>query len=165
MTFNQNWSKESGADRTEEYRTWRTRLGFGAVGDIDQIEYSAIDGRPLLFIELCVADRKSEACPAGVPRGYAPSEAFFAQVEEKVGDRPQGRMFRYISKALAVPMLLVVYIKHELESAVWVKRTDRPDTGWVPLTIDEYTRRLRDVHKVDDARRVDLARSSFRTPA
>lgn len=147
MTLNQNWSREGGESRTEEYRTWRTKLGFGAVCDVDSVEYRGRDGHPLLTIELCVADRRSDACPAGVAPGLTPSPAFFDQVVEKVsGERAQGRFRSYLTQALGVPFLLVVYIKGELEAGLWVRRMDSPSSSWEALTLEEYARRLRQMH-------------------
>jgi hypothetical protein len=146
--LNAHWSRESGESRTEEYRRWRTVAGFGAVSDVDQVEYQARDGRPLLAIELCVADRRSAACPAGVPPGQAPSPAFLDAVVGKVStERPQGRFARQLAHSLGVPVLLVVYIKGELAAGVWVKRLDAPPAAWQPLTLAEFTRRLRALHR------------------
>lgn len=146
MTLNQNWEREPGESRTEEYRRWRTRLGFGAVSDVDQIEYLSDDGRPVMAIELCVADRRSPDYEAGVKPGHPPSDGFFAAVEGKVGPgRPQGRLARYLTRALGIPLLLVVYIRGELERGVWVKRVDG-EKPWEHLALDEYCRRLKQMH-------------------
>ena len=64
-------------------------------------------------------------------------------VEAKVSaQRPQGRFARHVSKRLAVPMLLVVCIKGELQtSGVWVKRLDKPGP-WRQMHLYEYEQRL-----------------------
>lgn len=146
MTLNGNWSRVGGEQRTEEYRRWRTTLGFGAVSDVDQVEYCAIDGRPVLAIELCVADRRSEDCPAGIPDGCGPSAGFLDAVERKVSEeRPQGRFTRYFMHALGIPVLLLVYINGELDAGVWVKRIDI-ESPWRAMTLAEFESRLRTVH-------------------
>lgn len=146
MTLNGNWSRESGESRTEEYRDWRTRIGCGAAGDADQFEYDAETGRPLLLIELCVADRRSEAIPKGVRPGCDPSPLFFDKVEEKINaERPQGRLLRHIAEKLGIPILQVVYIKGELTRRVWVKRADKVE--WKRMTLAEYEQALRSLHQ------------------
>ena len=153
MTLNGNWSRASGESRTEEYRTWRTQLRVGAVTDVDQIEYRGRDGEPLLIVELCVADRQSEACPAGVPSGQAPSPGFFREVERKVAaDRAQGRCLSRLMARLEVPVLLVVYIKGELDAGVWVRRLDLYSATfysatWQAMPLAEYARRLQLLHE------------------
>lgn len=147
MTFNANWSRASGESRTEDYRTWRTGLGFGAVGDVDQLEYCGADGKPILAIELCVADRRSPVCPAGVADGQPPSPRFLERVLEKVSrERAQGRMARHVTQTLDIPLLVVVYIGGDLERGVWVKRID-VEKPWEALTLAEYERRLQKMHR------------------
>lgn len=147
MTLTANWSKAGGETRTEEYRTWRTTRGFGAVSDIDQIEYLWQDGRPILAIELCVADRQSPDHPSGIPEGFNnPSPGFFEQVERKVcEERPQGKFVRRLVSEFQIPFILVVYISGELDRGLWVKRVDT-DSAWRPMSLAEYESRLRSMY-------------------
>jgi hypothetical protein len=118
------------------------------VSDVDQVEYRACDGRPLVAIELCVADRRSTVCPAGIPDGLPPSDGFFEQVIAKVSDaRAQGRFARSLTGALHIPLVLVVYIKGELAAGVWVKRLGST-SPWLRLTLADYESCLRHVHHV-----------------
>ena len=146
MTLNSNWDKVGGEARTEEYRTWRTKLEVGAVGDIDQVEYDAETGRPRAFIELCVADMEGEEHPGGVKNGGEPSDNFFAAVEAKVADmRPQGRMTRYIAGELKIPIYLVVYIYGHLDR-LWVKQLGT-DKGWRRFTTEQFEKGLYKLHR------------------
>lgn len=144
MTLNANWSRVSGADRTEEYRSWRTTLGVAGVCDVDQIEYRFVDGvlKVVGVVELCVADRISDENPRGVRYGCDPSPGFFAAVEAKVSPaRAQGVCLRELARALSVPLLLVVYVAGEIQSGVWVLRVDGSN-GWVKMSLLEFQRRL-----------------------
>jgi hypothetical protein len=146
MTLNANWDKVGGEARTEEYRTWRTNLGFGAVGDLDQVEYDAATGRPRAFLELCVADMKDEAHPAGVREGGDPSPRFFAAVEAKVAvTRPQGTMIRYIAGQLKVPVYLVVYIFGHLDR-LWLKEVGTIKE-WRCFTTEQFREGLQTLYK------------------
>ena len=123
MTLNSNWDKVGGEARTEEYRTWRTKLEVGAVGDIEDEEH-----------------------PGGVRNGGHPSENFLAAVEAKVADtRPQGRMARYIAGELKIPIYLVVYIYGHLDR-LWVKQLGT-DKGWRRFTTEQFEKGLYKLHR------------------
>ena len=121
MTFNGNWQRQSGEERTEEYRTWRTTLGVGAVCDIDQIEYNYQTGKPIMIIEICVADLQDEDHPGGVREDSQPSPRFFDAIEagKLSPDRPQGRLLRYMAQTFNVPLLRLVYVKGRFDR-VWL---------------------------------------------
>lgn len=145
MKLSPNWNREGGGDRTEEYRRWRNECGFGAVSDVDQLEYQFATGRPSVVVELCVADRASADIPAGVPEhATAPSRAFFEGCERKVSpERGQGRVLRHLARTFEVPILLVCYIRGELESGgVWVKEVDS-DRYWEHYTLEHWKLTLR----------------------
>lgn len=144
MTLTANWSRQSGSDRTEEYRTWRTTLGQGCVCDVDQIEYKFRDGVlvPCAIVELCVADQRSDEIPAGVPPNQPPSPNFLKAVEAKACmDRPQGKLLRLVAATLKVPLLLVVYVDGRLPDGLWVFRVDG-SKGWRKMSREEYMERL-----------------------
>lgn len=144
MTLTQNWSRQSGDDRTEEYRSWRTTVGIAGVCDVDQVEYRFMGGelRPVAVVEVCVADGRSNEIPRGVPDGCPPSQNFLLAVEAKVStDRPQGKTLRLISERLGVPLLLVVFVRGRIRDGFWVHRVGR--SGWRHMSQDEYLSRLR----------------------
>ena len=111
MTFADTWETAGGgADRTEYYRTWRTKLGIGAVTDLDQIEYRYRGGEPVpvAVIELGTADWGPAGgfldpeCPGSFPARVAPT-------------RGQGVVLRLVAKALGVPFYGVVTLTDQVE--------------------------------------------------
>lgn len=139
MTLTSNWKRASGEERTEEYRTWRTECGLAGVCDVDQIEYRFENGHPYpaAVVELCVADPESEEIPGGVKSGLSPSPAFLDAVLAKVHEkRPQGAILRLLAQKLAVPLLVVVFIRTRLDEGVWVYRIG--GHGWKHWTLGEY---------------------------
>lgn len=123
MSFHKNWeASEGGESRTEFYRTWRTKLGLGAVGDIDQIEYRfSRTGElvPVAVIEIGVADY-------GPPPGLldpANSNSFPSRLGK---NRPQGRLLRLVAERLDVCFYGVLLLKDQVEEFhVWNFTRDR----------------------------------------
>lgn len=141
MTLNENWERAGGEERTEFYRTWRTGLGFGSVGDADQIEYAFRGGRvvPVAVIELSVAD--PEWCHPD------PSSLFLEKVLEKVGQaRAQGRMLRHVSEAIEAPLYIVVVILDDLDAGYWVYNVTA-ERGWRKMAPGEFVGWLRALHQ------------------
>lgn len=139
--LNSGWSRSGGEERTEEYRTWRTLVGFGSVCDTDQIEYDPETGRPLALFELCVADPRSVQHPFGVLEGQEPSPAFFDACIAKVSkERPQGRLLRHVAEALGIPLVLVVYVSGKLRQGMWTHRIG--SEGWNRMGLPEFQARL-----------------------
>lgn|GEM_PF-2944234 len=141
MTYNDNWSKAGGADRTEFYRTWRTQLGHGAVGDADQVEYTIISDEPVpvAVLELSVAD--PEWCHPD------PSPLFLEKVLDKLATtRPQGMMLRHLAERLQVPLYAVVPILDEIDRGFWVYNVTA-SRGWRHMSPPEYVGWLRHIYR------------------
>lgn len=136
MTFADTWETAGGgADRTEYYRTWRTKLGLGAVTDVDQIEYRFRDGVPVpvAVIELGTAEYGPKA---GMLDASHPS-SFPARLN---AGRGQGRVLRHLAGALGVPFFGVLMLKDQVEVFhVWCFGP----TWYQVMTQTEYVRWLR----------------------
>ena len=117
----------------------------------DQVLYDPETGRPFLFVDVSVADRRSDKHPYGVEPGAAPTAKYFAAVEANVGaERPQGRRLRRLVEVFDVPVVLVVYIKNELRTAgFWVKVMDSPHP-WHWMTCDDFHARLHLARRIAD---------------
>ena len=126
MTFKTNWEAAGGEERTEFYRTWRTKLGMGCVSDIDQVEYTWTNGKvvPVAVIELGVAD-------------FGPFPQFLDQVLEKVAQtRGQGAINHMVANGLGVEFWVVV-LKRGYTDNFWVYNLSNPK-GWHKWTKLQY---------------------------
>ena len=111
MSFHENWEKSEGGEaRTEFYREWRTKLGLGAVGDVDQIEYRYVNGdlTPVAVIELGVADYGP---PPGLLDANHPN-SFPARLRN---GRGQGTLLRMVAEKLGVCFYGVLVLKDQTE--------------------------------------------------
>ena len=128
MTFKSNWQKVSGADSTEFYRTWRTKLGprYCCVSDIDQAEYIWVDDKvvPVAIIEIGVAT-------------YGPNPAYLEEALRKVAKtRGQGAINLMVATLLDVEFWLVI-LRNGVLDRFWVHNITNPTT-WYEWNEEQY---------------------------
>lgn len=135
--FADSWEDHGGGEeRTQEYRSWRTKLGVCCVVDIDQVEYRYIKGvhTPVAVFELGTARYGPEPafldydCPRSFPARLAP-------------ERPQGHALRRAAYDFDVPAFGICYLEGDL-STFWVWNLEDMLTSW-KMTQPQYVGWLR----------------------
>jgi hypothetical protein len=129
------WNVKDGSTRSREYHNWRISLGLGHVQDIDQLEYTIVDGnpKPVMIVELTKAEGKVK-----FPGPYMQS------ISNNIARKRQRAVARSVASSLDIPAWMLLY--EDNFTRMWVKDIKLSGSGWVEISMKQWERYLRDIH-------------------